>query len=67
MDILRKPFDKKEYDELLQEASDRKPLERHIEFRSGVTKRCPILESLSKSYLDHYTGKLNIMHSFVWF
>ncbi|XP_059630631.1 uncharacterized protein LOC132273659 [Cornus florida] len=52
MDILRKPFDQEEYEELLHNIKELKPVERNIDLRSG-----PLSYHASnsfKSYLDHF-------------
>ncbi|XP_057974733.1 uncharacterized protein LOC131162363 isoform X3 [Malania oleifera] len=52
MVVLRKPYDPREYDELLQHASLRKPLERFRDLRGRIKPYSA--ESCSKSYLDHH-------------
>ncbi|KAK9270846.1 hypothetical protein L1049_026432 [Liquidambar formosana] len=61
MDILSMPYDQKEYEELMREASLKKPVERHRELRGGI-KSYSMRETKGLSYLEHYTGKLDIMH-----
>ncbi|KAL5737398.1 hypothetical protein ACOSP7_030159 [Xanthoceras sorbifolium] len=53
MEILQKPYDQKEFTDLMGEVSQRRPLVRYIELR-GVTKRV-ILDSYGKSYLDMFS------------
>lgn len=57
MEDLERPFDQKEYDLLMQQASCRRPKERHREGRSRVIKSCP-LPGFNKSNLDLYSGKV---------
>ncbi|RVW51116.1 hypothetical protein CK203_078146 [Vitis vinifera] len=60
MVILKKPYDQLEYEELLQEIIQRKPLERHRDLRGRIKSYS--VEICSKSYLDHHTGKLDITY-----
>ncbi|CAM8878211.1 unnamed protein product [Rhodiola kirilowii] len=53
MNILSKPYDQDEYESLMEEASKRRPLERHGELRWGRKRICE-LELVGKSHLDHY-------------
>lgn len=53
MVILKKPYDQLEYEELLQEIIQRKPLERHRDLRGRIKSYS--VEICSKSYLDHHT------------
>lgn len=53
MSILLKPYDKKEYKSLMERANERKPLEGYRDMRGGRNGTYE-LESLGKSYLDHY-------------
>lgn len=54
MDILRRPYDKKEYKKLSKDVKFRKPIERHVELRSA-TKRYST-DTMGKSYLDYFVG-----------
>lgn len=61
MDALRKPFDEKEYGLLMQEVSERKPVERDRELRGSV--KTYSLEICSPSYLDQFTDFANRIDS----
>lgn len=63
MEILSRPYDSKEYGELLHEVSDRKLRERDRELRGG-RKSYP-LESVGKSYLDQHLGKFLVANTIV--
>ncbi|KAL8134274.1 uncharacterized protein LOC141712863 [Apium graveolens] len=52
IDVLRKPYNKKEYERLRDDVKLRKPTERHVDMRSGNTSFQQT--TMGKSYLDHY-------------
>ncbi|KAF5481386.1 hypothetical protein F2P56_002042 [Juglans regia] len=52
MEILRSPYDAKEYEYLLHEVSRRRQTERNRELRNGT--KSYTLESVAKSYLDQH-------------
>lgn len=75
-DILKKPYDKKEYDTLWLLWNLRKPMQGHKELRDGhdITYAKYVMD---KSYLDEYHGTLNTdcqnftfvyyrMHKILW-
>jgi len=65
MECLDKPYDQKEYDELLLKASKQTKKERHLETRQGVVKSYHS-KGLSKSYLDMYPGRSIFSQVFFW-
>lgn len=65
MECLDRPYDQKEYDELLLKASKHTKKERHLETRRGVVKAY-YSKGLSKSYLDMYPGRSISFQVFFW-
>ncbi|KAM7266723.1 hypothetical protein ACFE04_004620 [Oxalis oulophora] len=53
MDVLNRPYDDKECDDLWEHVCIRKPMERHRESRSGRTQQI-VLNTLGRSHLDNY-------------
>ncbi|KAL2467235.1 hypothetical protein Adt_43086 [Abeliophyllum distichum] len=53
MHVLRKPYDREEYNKLRQNIKVRKRVDRHLELRRGRERAYPKNET-GKSYLDHY-------------
>ncbi|KAL6504860.1 hypothetical protein OROHE_023618 [Orobanche hederae] len=53
MTVLRKPYDKEEYEKLWFDIEFRKPGERHIELRHGRERSTPT-NKCGKSYLDYH-------------
>lgn len=58
MEILRMPYNQKEYEVLFHEFSYRKPMQRHRDLRGGI--KVYDVGRLGKSYRDHYSGKLDM-------
>lgn len=58
MDVLRKPYTRKEYERLRHDVKLRKPTVRHVDMRSGNTSFQQT--TMGKSYLDHYDGTVNM-------
>ena len=58
IEILRMPYNQREYEELLHKITDRKPMQRHRDLRGRIKVYDSSL--LGKSYLDYYSGKLNM-------
>lgn len=56
-DILRRPYDEKEYENLWLNVNTRKPVQGYRELR-GHLKSYP-KNAMGKSYLDEYLGMLN--------
>lgn len=56
-DILRRPYDKEEYDTLWLQVNSRKPQEGCKELRGGRSISYA-KDTMGKSYLDEYIGKL---------
>ena len=57
MEILKRPFCEKEYENLLEEISNRKPVQRHKDLRGRIKiykEKRP-----GKSFLDHHVGKID--------
>ena len=66
MEVLRRPYNAKEYEELWHEVSHRKPMERQRVLR-GRTIAYPT-KSVGESYLDQHCGKFimtNSMFSYI--
>ena len=66
MEVLRRPYNAKEYEELWHEVSHRKPMVGHRELRGG-TIAYPT-KSVGESYLDQHRGKFimtNSMFSYI--
>ncbi|GER40305.1 BAH domain [Striga asiatica] len=55
MDILKKPYDEKEYEKLWFDVELSKPEERHRELRHG-RERSSATDKSGKSYLDYHSG-----------
>ena len=58
MEILRMPYNQREYEELLHEITDRKPMQRHRDLRGRI--KVYDVDLLGKSYLDYHSGRLNM-------
>lgn len=54
MDLLKKPYNLKEYKELWTYVNDQKPVERNMESRRGGVKSYQT-KKMGKSYLEYYT------------
>ncbi|KAA8538394.1 hypothetical protein F0562_028060 [Nyssa sinensis] len=52
MNFLRRPYNHKEYEDLLKEINDQKPIERRRELRGGIKSYSA--NECGKSYLDHH-------------
>lgn len=65
MCILRKPFDREEYNKLQNAVKIRKAAVRHRELRNGRDKECSTNKP-GKSYVDLYPGKLKILEFLFW-
>uniref|UniRef100_A0A2N9G0J6 Uncharacterized protein n=1 Tax=Fagus sylvatica TaxID=28930 RepID=A0A2N9G0J6_FAGSY len=63
MEVLRRPYNAKEYEELRHEVSHRKPMVGHRELRGG-TIAYPT-KSVGESYLDQHRGKTNCQDIFM--
>ncbi|CAA0840804.1 Unknown protein [Striga hermonthica] len=55
MDVLKKPYDEKEYEKLWFDVELSKPEERHRELRHG-RERSSATDKSGKSYLDYHSG-----------
>lgn len=53
--VLSKPYNQAEYEELLEEATKRKPLSKQKHLRSMSISYAT--KEVGQSYLDHYPGK----------
>ena len=58
MEILKMPYNQKEYEELLLEVTDRKPKLRHKDSRGRIIVYNSGL--INRSYLDYHSGMLNM-------
>lgn len=58
MNILKRPYDQDEFDDLLQEVNVQKKMEVDRDLRDGRT-RTVSADKFSKSYLDHHSGTLD--------
>lgn len=65
MCILRKPFDRDEYNKLRNDVEIHKAAVRHRELRNGRDKEC-FTNKPGKSYLDLYPGRLKILEFLFW-
>lgn len=63
MEILKSPYDAKEYEYLQHEVSCRRQMERDRELRNGTKSYA--LDSVGKSYLDQHHGKFNMTNTMV--
>ncbi|CAI0395775.1 unnamed protein product [Linum tenue] len=61
LENLRKPYDRREYEELLKEVSCRKQMVKDRELRHGRTVEIK-LEAFGQSYLDKYTDFARKLH-----
>lgn len=59
-DILRRPYDEKEYETLWLQMNSRKPMQGYRELRGNL--KAYSKDALGKSYLDEYLGMLNLNH-----
>ncbi|VFR00246.1 unnamed protein product [Cuscuta campestris] len=50
---LKKPFDQEEYEKLLQDVKEKKPVEKNLELRHGRDRTCPS-SRVGKSYLEYH-------------
>lgn len=60
MDLLKKPYDQNEYEELWSDVNAKKPVLKHMDLRNGKVKFYGT-QKMGKSYLDHHEGKVNIL------
>ncbi|KAL7086172.1 hypothetical protein ACP275_14G323300 [Erythranthe tilingii] len=64
IDVLRKPYDREEYTELLMDIQQRKQEGRHRELRHGREGPCSV-DKDGKSYLDHHPDLREVFLRFV--
>ncbi|KAL8030844.1 hypothetical protein ABFX02_14G312800 [Erythranthe guttata] len=64
IDVLRKPYDREEYTELLMDIRQRKQEGRHRELRHGREGPCSVNKD-GKSYLDHHPDLREVFLRFV--
>ncbi|XP_009782646.1 uncharacterized protein LOC107813259 isoform X1 [Nicotiana tabacum] len=53
MDLLKKPYDQNEYEELWSDVNAKKPVLKHMDLRNGKVKFYGT-QKMGKSYLDHH-------------
>nr|XP_009782651.1 PREDICTED: uncharacterized protein LOC104231363 isoform X3 [Nicotiana sylvestris] len=56
MDLLKKPYDQNEYEELWSDVNAKKPVLKHMDLRNGKVKFYGT-QKMGKSYLDHHEGE----------
>lgn len=66
MEILRNPYDEKEFLRLYNEASFKRPLTRSRQLRDGREIEYDVEDQLALSYLEKYTGTNNFLNVFLW-